>query len=48
VEELLGRYNLSLAQSLLFRAARLRAEVAGEAKAVLRCARLQQLICSGV
>jgi predicted nuclease of restriction endonuclease-like RecB superfamily len=41
----IGRYNLILAQSLLLRAVRLRAELAGQLKAVLRFARLRRLLC---
>lgn len=40
----LARYNLALAQSLLLRAERLRVEVGGQAKQVLRYARLHGLL----
>ncbi|MBM4318562.1 MAG: DUF790 family protein, partial [Deltaproteobacteria bacterium] len=46
VSELLERYNLTLAQSLLLRAESVQAQMDGLAKAVLRYARLQQLICT--
>ena len=44
--ELVAVYNLTLAQSLLWRAERVRATAAGSLKAVLRYARLQGLICT--
>jgi predicted nuclease of restriction endonuclease-like RecB superfamily len=43
--DLIERYNLALAQGLLMRAERLRLRADGHFKAVLRFARLMQLIC---
>ncbi|MDY0059287.1 MAG: DUF790 family protein [Myxococcota bacterium] len=43
---LIEQYNLALAQGMLQRAESVAAEVGGQVKAVLRYARLQQLICT--